>query len=182
MIQTGKMTTQSNEVVRKFWTGTNLNPIKFHFNHVYFLHFYSRYSLIEEFTEPPPVQTTTASVVSQTSQTSNQTTSTTSTTTSSSQNTVQSNTIPTSVFNVSSNKPASRKGGIIFPSVKNKPSVGNSTFTTDILSFKDVKVSQTAIIIISSSSLYFRHYFLLFFSILLIRSSAHIYSWMFMGI
>lgn len=105
---------------------------------------YSRYSLIEEFTEPPPIPTTTtASVVVQTSQTqSNQsTTSSTSTSTSSSsQNTVQSNTIPTSVFNVTSNKPASRKGGIIFPSVKNKPSVGNSTFTTDILSFKDVKV------------------------------------------
>lgn len=106
---------------------------------------YSRYSLIEEFTEPPPIPTTTttASVVVQTSQTqSNQsTTSSTSTSTSSSsQNTVQSNTIPTSAFNVTSNKPASRKGGIIFPSVKNKPSVGNSTFTTDILSFKDVKV------------------------------------------
>lgn len=34
----------------------------------------------------------------------------------------------------------SRKGGIIFPSVKNKPSVANSTFATDALSFKDVKV------------------------------------------
>ncbi|XP_031631413.1 uncharacterized protein LOC116345843 [Contarinia nasturtii] len=99
----------------------------------------NRYSLIEEFTEPAPIQTTTASVAAQTSSSpSNQTTST-STSTSNVQNTVQSNTIPTSAFNVSTNKATSRKGGIIFPSVKNKPSVGNSTFTTDILSFKDVK-------------------------------------------
>ncbi|KAM7344645.1 uncharacterized protein ACRADG_011288 isoform 2-T2 [Cochliomyia hominivorax] len=39
----------------------------------------------------------------------------------------------------SSTKPISRKGGIIFPSVKNKPSVVNTTFTTDILALKDVK-------------------------------------------
>ena len=38
-------------------------------------------------------------------------------------------------------KPLSRKGGIIFPSVKNKPSVVNSTFSTDILALKDIKVS-----------------------------------------
>lgn len=119
----------------------------------------SRYSLIEEYTEPPPIPTTTASIVvqtSQTSQTSNQTTSTTSSSTSSSssQNTVQSNTIPTNSFNVSSNKPTSRKGGIIFPSVKNKPSVGNSTFTTDILGFKDVKVRVAFLVFLS----YFRHY------------------------
>lgn len=105
-----------------------------------------RYSLIEEFTEPPPIPTTTSTVVAQTSQSSNQTssssTSTSSSTSSSSSQSaaVQSNTIPTSAFNVSTNKATSRKGGIIFPSVKNKPSVGNSTFTTDILGFKDVKV------------------------------------------
>lgn len=98
-----------------------------------------RYSLIEEFTEPPPVPTTTTgSVASPTSQTSNQTPSPSSST----QNTVQSNTIPTSTVNASANKPASRKGGIIFPSVKNKPSLGNLTFATDILSYKDVKVSR----------------------------------------
>lgn len=34
-----------------------------------------------------------------------------------------------------------RKGGIIFPSVKNKPSPANTTFTTDLVAnFKDVKV------------------------------------------
>ncbi|XP_034140434.1 uncharacterized protein LOC117591328 isoform X2 [Drosophila guanche] len=32
-----------------------------------------------------------------------------------------------------------RKGGIIFPSVKNKPAVINNTFTNDILSLKDIR-------------------------------------------
>lgn len=42
-----------------------------------------------------------------------------------------------------------RKGGIIFPSVKNKPSPANSTFTTDLApNFKDVKVSYKFVIII----------------------------------
>lgn len=107
-----------------------------------------RYSLIEEFTEPPIPQTTVpstttqsngpassiiAQIVSQTNQTSS--------TLNNPPNLIQSNTIPTNPFNASTTKPISRKGGIIFPSVKNKPSVGNSTFTTDILSLKDVKVS-----------------------------------------
>lgn len=36
-----------------------------------------------------------------------------------------------------------RKGGIIFPSVKNKPSRANTTFTTDVIgNIKDVKVGQ----------------------------------------
>lgn len=35
-----------------------------------------------------------------------------------------------------------RKGGIIFPSVKNKPSPANTTFTTDLITnFKDIRVS-----------------------------------------
>uniref|UniRef100_A0A182QI16 Fibrinogen C-terminal domain-containing protein n=1 Tax=Anopheles farauti TaxID=69004 RepID=A0A182QI16_9DIPT len=36
-------------------------------------------------------------------------------------------------------KNVSRKGGIIFPSVKNKPSVLNSTFATDSIFLKDIK-------------------------------------------
>ncbi|KAL9876660.1 angiopoietin-2 isoform X3 [Glossina fuscipes] len=36
-------------------------------------------------------------------------------------------------------KPISRKGGVIFPSVKNKPSVVNTTFSTDIITLKDIK-------------------------------------------
>uniref|UniRef100_A0A0R3NVH7 Uncharacterized protein n=1 Tax=Drosophila pseudoobscura pseudoobscura TaxID=46245 RepID=A0A0R3NVH7_DROPS len=34
-----------------------------------------------------------------------------------------------------------RKGGIIFPSVKNKPAVINNTFTNDILTLKDIRVT-----------------------------------------
>lgn len=54
----------------------------------------------------------------------------------------QSNAIPQSGSNqiLTTTKPVSRKGGIIFPSIKNKPSVVNSTFATDSISFKDVKV------------------------------------------
>lgn len=47
----------------------------------------------------------------------------------------------TTTTNATPTKPASRKGSVIFPSVKNKPSVVNTTFTTDILTLKDVKVS-----------------------------------------
>ncbi|KAK4877596.1 hypothetical protein RN001_010102 [Aquatica leii] len=37
-------------------------------------------------------------------------------------------------------RPEKRKGGVIFPSVKNKPTPGNTTFTTDtVVNFKDVK-------------------------------------------
>ncbi|CAG4942273.1 unnamed protein product [Colias eurytheme] len=37
-------------------------------------------------------------------------------------------------------RPSSRKGGIIFPSVKNKPIVGNNTFASEIVAnYKDVK-------------------------------------------
>lgn len=40
-------------------------------------------------------------------------------------------------------RPEKRKGGVIFPSVKNKPSPANTTFTTDaLLSYKDIKVSD----------------------------------------
>lgn len=42
----------------------------------------------------------------------------------------------------SSAKPVSRKGGVIFPSIKNKPSVVNTTFATDLITLKDVKVSH----------------------------------------
>lgn len=101
----------------------------------------NRFSIFEDFTEPPLPITTYPSA----------------TPTGSSTNTVSVNVSPnaaggtqaTAVPNINAiphgngtaTKPAvSRKGGIIFPSVKNKPSVANSTFATDALSFKDVKV------------------------------------------
>ncbi|XP_030369134.1 uncharacterized protein LOC115620116 [Scaptodrosophila lebanonensis] len=51
--------------------------------------------------------------------------------------TSSSNTATTS--NATPAKSVIRKGGIIFPSVKNKPSVVNNSFTTDFLTLKDVK-------------------------------------------
>lgn len=87
-----------------------------------------RYSLYEDFTEPPLPPTTFPPGTSTTTQSNVYVNFTT-------QN---SNTIP--YVNGTTSKPVSRKGGIIFPSVKNKPSVVNSTFATDALSYKDVKV------------------------------------------
>lgn len=102
--------------------------------------------MIEEFTEPPIPTTTLGQIVSssvsvQATQSVQSTNQTTSSVVNSIQNILQSNTIAGNPFNATGNKPASRKGGVIFPSVKNKPSLGNSTFTTDILGYKDVKVT-----------------------------------------
>lgn len=54
--------------------------------------------------------------------------------------------------NISTNSPtttnstkSSKKGNIIFPSVKNKPSVINNTFIADAIPYKDVKVSLLAL-------------------------------------
>ncbi|KAJ2954541.1 hypothetical protein O0L34_g2825 [Tuta absoluta] len=47
---------------------------------------------------------------------------------------------PTSGNNTGTPRPSVRKGGIIFPSVKNKPIIGNNTFTSEIVAnYKDVK-------------------------------------------
>jgi predicted nucleic acid-binding Zn-ribbon protein len=88
---------------------------------------------VDDFTEAIP--TTTYPPISTTTTTSP----TTTTTSSVSQTTPAAfnNTIPTNSTNGKLEK--TRKGGIIFPSVKNKPSVVNTTFTTDILSIKDIK-------------------------------------------
>ncbi|XP_032590678.1 uncharacterized protein LOC6560289 isoform X2 [Drosophila grimshawi] len=51
-------------------------------------------------------------------------------------------------WNATPTKSSFRKGGIIFPSVKNKPAVVNNTFTTDIFSLKDVKVNTIFLLII----------------------------------
>ncbi|KAL9876659.1 kinesin-related protein 8 isoform X2 [Glossina fuscipes] len=49
------------------------------------------------------------------------------------------NSVSQSSSSTSPTKPISRKGGVIFPSVKNKPSVVNTTFSTDIITLKDIK-------------------------------------------
>ncbi|KAH8354932.1 hypothetical protein KR093_002152, partial [Drosophila rubida] len=48
-------------------------------------------------------------------------------------------TATTASWNATPTKSVFRKGGIIFPSVKNKPAVVNNTFTSDIFTLKDVK-------------------------------------------
>ena len=94
----------------------------------------NRYSIIED-SEPStkspsiklssstntPQTTTQGSISNNINAAANQTTGTTSTTTS---------------------KTISRKGGIIFPSVKNKPSKINTTFMSDSIAIKDIKVSK----------------------------------------
>ncbi|XP_064543104.1 uncharacterized protein LOC135431754 isoform X2 [Drosophila montana] len=47
--------------------------------------------------------------------------------------------VTASTWNTTPTKSVLRKGGIIFPSVKNKPAVVNNTFTNDIFTLKDVK-------------------------------------------
>ncbi|XP_032292507.1 uncharacterized protein [Drosophila virilis] len=48
-------------------------------------------------------------------------------------------TASSSSWNTTPTKSVVRKGGVIFPSVKNKPAVVNNTFTNDIITLKDVK-------------------------------------------
>lgn len=51
-----------------------------------------------------------------------------------------SSTTPMTATSSSTARPNSRNRGVIFPSVKNKPSLANSTFTSDVLiNYKDVK-------------------------------------------
>lgn len=92
----------------------------------------SRYSLegeSPESTEPPLLVTFTTSQPSTQSSVTQQTTTTTAAT-------------PVSNSTVPSSKVTHR--GIIFPSVKNKPTLSNTTFTTEtVAAIKDVKVSQT---------------------------------------
>ncbi|CAD7076778.1 unnamed protein product [Hermetia illucens] len=94
----------------------------------------NRYSIIEDYTDPIPTTTYPPVTPSSTS------TSTVGTTTPAPP-TAPSSTLPPPLLpsNSSSTKSPSRKGGIIFPSVKNKPSVVNTTFSTDIITLKDVK-------------------------------------------
>uniref|UniRef100_A0A182F1N1 Uncharacterized protein n=2 Tax=Anopheles albimanus TaxID=7167 RepID=A0A182F1N1_ANOAL len=92
--------------------------------------------IVEDFTEALPTTTYPTSSSSASSSPSSSSTSTTSSSTSTS-STTQSNSV-----NIASGtgtaKNVSRKGGIIFPSVKNKPSVLNSTFASDSLFLKDI--------------------------------------------
>lgn len=50
-----------------------------------------------------------------------------------------------------SSKQIFRKGGIIFPSIKNKPAIINSTLNNEILTLKDIRVSSLIQLWVSSS-------------------------------
>lgn len=92
---------------------------------------------MEDFTEALP--TTTYPTSSSTTSTSSSSSSSSTTTAS---NVNLPNTTSASAQTVQAGgKNVSRKGGIIFPSVKNKPSVLNNTFASESLLFKDIKVS-----------------------------------------
>lgn len=100
----------------------------------------NRYSIVEEPTESASTSTATTPTTPITSSSSSSTQATT--TTQGSMN----NFINSSISNQTSGsnaKTVSRKGEsrIIFPSVKNKPSKINTTFATDSVGYKDVKVS-----------------------------------------
>ncbi|XP_052866713.1 uncharacterized protein LOC128272870 [Anopheles cruzii] len=94
--------------------------------------------IVEDFTEALPTTTYPTSSSSSSSSSSSTSTSTTSSSTSTSSSTTQSN-VNGSASTTGTAKNVSRKGGIIFPSVKNKPSVLNSTFASDSLFLKDIK-------------------------------------------
>lgn len=97
----------------------------------------NRYSIVEDFTEPPLTTSTYPPTTTLTSTSTSSSTTTTTTTPGS----ISNLNITANVTNQTNGKSTSRKGGVIFPSVKNKPSVVNSTFATEILSLKDIKVS-----------------------------------------
>lgn len=98
-----------------------------------FLLLSSRYQIAEEsFTEPVP--TTTYPSPTYVAAPATTTTTTTASTI------LQSNIIAANLPALNSSAKTSKKGSIIFPSVKNKPSVINTTFTADAVPFKDVKV------------------------------------------
>lgn len=110
-----------------------------------------RYSIVEESTENASHSTATTTIPTQATTSSSSSTQVPSS--SSTQGTMN-NFINSSITNQttgSNAKTISRKGEsrIIFPSVKNKPSKMNTTFATDTVGYKDVKVSRLCTIIIT---------------------------------
>lgn len=98
----------------------------------------NRYSIIEDSTEPIITTNTPSTTQSSTSTSVPQTSSITTT-----QGNINS-IVSASAANQTTGspvKPISRKGGIIFPSVKNKPSKLNTSFVSESYGIKDIKVS-----------------------------------------
>ncbi|PSN52147.1 hypothetical protein C0J52_06465 [Blattella germanica] len=87
---------------------------------------------------PPPVTITTPGT------TINHLTQTTTFIPNSSSSIASSTTAPVTASTTGASRGTTRSRGVIFPSVKNKPSPANTTFTTDLIAnIKDVKVSTT---------------------------------------
>jgi hypothetical protein len=102
----------------------------------------NRYSIIEEATEPATLTTSSSSTAQSSSSSSTSTPQTTSSIPQGNINTI----INASAVNQTTGSPVktlSRKGGIIFPSVKNKPSkINTTTFVSESVGIKDIKVSK----------------------------------------
>lgn len=106
----------------------------------------NRYSIVEEGTVEP-LTTTSSPTTTQSSSSPSSSSVVINTTQSATQGSVNSNISNSSVANQTfpsstTSKTISRKGGIIFPSVKNKPSKINTTFISDSSTVKDIKVSK----------------------------------------
>lgn len=110
----------------------------------------NRYSIIEEPTEPS-TSTTTPSSTTQSSSSSSPSTSAPQTVSSTPQGNINTivNASPANQTTGSPIKTLSRKGGIIFPSVKNKPSKINTTFVSESVGIKDIKVSKQRKVLLS---------------------------------
>lgn len=101
----------------------------------------NRYSVVEDATET----FTTTSAPTTTQSTSTSTSTQQPTTTQGNLNNIV-NASATNQTTSTTTKTISRKGGIIFPSVKNKPSKINTTFASETLGIKDIKVSEGLVI------------------------------------
>lgn len=117
----------------------------------------NRYSIIEDSTEPVLTTNTPLTTQSSTSTSVAQTSSTS--TTQGNINSIVSAS-PANQTTGSPTKPISRKGGIIFPSVKNKPSKLNTSFVSESYGIKDIKVSKqkTPIVIFSHEMICCRYH------------------------
>lgn len=103
----------------------------------------NRYSIVDDGNiEPLATTSSTPTTSSSTSSSSSSTTTQPTTQGSVNNNISSSSSASNQTFASTTSKTISRKGGIIFPSVKNKPSKINTTFITDSSAVKDIKVSK----------------------------------------
>lgn len=99
----------------------------------------NRYSIVDDI--PEPVTTASAPVTTHSSTSTSTTQSTSSSPSGNINSIINAPTTNQTTVSVTA-KTITRKGGIIFPSVKNKPSKINTTFASESLGIKDIKVSK----------------------------------------